>query len=452
VYDVSKAISSQTVTFYKSVGTYFVTIPVNDEDNGKILRIDITCPYEGSVNNIQDVYLGDEGAILKYEISNKLLGFSTCLLLIFIGLIFICVSIPLRKYDNGGNSLAYLGMFAVSVGTWSMTEVKLLHLLFGNVVLWHFITGLTLILIPVPIFIFFRNKHAAATKTPVYIVGCLSVVVYVISIFMHFSGFADLHETITLAHLLLVVCIIFTAYYAFRCFIVSKCKDTSFYGLIVVAICAALDIIFYYLHILQDNSTLTRVGVLVYICILGFQVINNYIKNYNTMLKADLLSKLAYVDILTELNNRTAFNEDIAKLDEEKRAAGKIVAMFDVNSLKYINDNLGHSIGDKAIVEAAERISEYFGALGKCYRIGGDEFVFISDSAHAEEAVQKAYTEFFKSLELRENSGVTKEYPLYIAYGSSVVGDDGSVTNAFNKADALMYENKRLIKETKHYN
>lgn len=435
---------SQALTYYKTPGTYFVSIPLSVADEDKIIAIDISCPYSNSVNKISEVYLGNEGAILRYELSNKLFGFSICLLIAFIGLLFIFVSIPLRKYDNGGNSLLYLGLFALCVGVWALTEVKFMQLLFDNPVFWHFVSGLTLILIPTPVFIFFRYKHEAATKAPVFIIGVLTVITYVISIFLHLSGIVDLHETIKLTHILLGFSALFAGYYAFRCFIISKYKDIAFYGLLTISVCAALDIIFYYTGVLQDNSTLTRIGVLIYICVLGFQVMNAYIKNYNTMLKADWLSKLAYVDILTEFYNRTSFTEDMQTLDDDPNRFNRIIAVFDMNNLKAINDTYGHTMGDKAIIEASERISEHFGTLGKCYRIGGDEFVFISSVPNVETEVQKAYKALTKALEYRNSNNTATAYTLLIAFGYAII--DATATEAFNKADSLMYANKKAIK------
>lgn len=50
---------------------------------------------------------------------------------------------------------------------------------------------------------------------------------------------------------------------------------------------------------------------------------------------------------------------------------------IDINGLKAVNDTLGHSAGDELIRAAARCISQVLGRYGKCYRIGGDEFIAI---------------------------------------------------------------------------
>ena len=87
----------------------------------------------------------------------------------------------------------------------------------------------------------------------------------------------------------------------------------------------------------------------------------------------DHIHRQAYTDALTKVGNSTAYHERIRAVDGDI-AAGRAafsVALFDVNSLKEINDNLGHEYGDMVIVGAAEAIAGVFGAQST-YRIGGD--------------------------------------------------------------------------------
>ena len=52
--------------------------------------------------------------------------------------------------------------------------------------------------------------------------------------------------------------------------------------------------------------------------------------------------------------------------------------MFDLNNLKTVNDTMGHQKGDEMIKRVADVMSASLGKYGQCYRVGGDEFVFIS--------------------------------------------------------------------------
>ena len=432
----------------KTPGTYYVTVPLSSEDNGKYLSININAPYgeKDKSCNIKTIFIGSEGAILRTEIGDNLVAFTTCMFIIFLGALFTIVSFPLRKYDNGGNNLLYLGLFAITVGVWALTETHFLVFVFDDAVFLHFITGITLLLITVPLFIFFKMRHSEVGSIPVYLTGVVALVTYLVSVYYHFSGGRDLHENIRLAHISLVTGVLCTIYYAFRVLVSSRFKDIAFWGLLGIAVFSALDVFCYYLQILNDNSTLTRFGVLLYIAVLGYQIITVYIRSYNNMIRAEVLHKLAFTDILTELNNRNAFTEEMQRLSKSEDAVGRIIAVMDMNNLKEINDTMGHAMGDKALLESADRIREDFGRYGTCYRIGGDEFVFISAGVMSEDELTKIHKRFFKSLEQR-NATKANRFDLFIAFGYAVISGETDANATFKVADERMYSDKKRIKE-----
>ena len=158
----------------------------------------------------------------------------------------------------------------------------------------------------------------------------------------------------------------------------------------------------------------------------------------------DHIHRQAYTDALTKVGNSTAYHERIRAVDGDI-AAGRAafsVALFDVNSLKEINDNLGHEYGDMVIVGAAEAIAGVFGAQST-YRIGGDEFAVVKeDVAESDMAgVDRAISEFNAA-----ETGVT----LSLSKGASRYrpGVDAAFKDVFARADQAMYKNKKEYYET----
>lgn len=142
-----------------------------------------------------------------------------------------------------------------------------------------------------------------------------------------------------------------------------------------------------------------------------------------------LLEKLSFEDSLTGLFNRNKFNLDMQ--DFEKRRLSRLgVAAIDLNGLKPVNDHLGHSAGDDLICRTANHIAGVF--AGKCYRIGGDEFVVI-DPDMEEEAFRKAVAAAKKSMEQDDIS---------VSFGVSWRADHCSVEEQFDEADRQMYQEK----------
>ena len=146
-----------------------------------------------------------------------------------------------------------------------------------------------------------------------------------------------------------------------------------------------------------------------------------------------LVRSRAYIDGLTGLNNRAAYEEHVDRLEDEIRAgtADFAIALFDVNSLKEVNDRFGHKKGDEVIRAAAAALQNTF-REGKLYRIGGDEFLVILENSGTELLPKLA--------SLRGDQG-----GFSISSGSAVYNreTDRDYRAVFNRADTAMYNDKR---------
>ena len=93
------------------------------------------------------------------------------------------------------------------------------------------------------------------------------------------------------------------------------------------------------------------------------------------------LVKMSNTDQMSGLLNRRACNDEFIRIDGlSKDEKNNITAvMMDLNGLKTTNDTLGHEAGDELIVGMSDCMMKIYGKVGKCYRMGGDEFVVIMD-------------------------------------------------------------------------
>lgn len=156
------------------------------------------------------------------------------------------------------------------------------------------------------------------------------------------------------------------------------------------------------------------------------------------------LKKLAFEDGLTGLFNRTAFLEDMKNGKIENTG----IIVFDVNNLKKTNDTFGHTEGDKLITYASKNIFSLFQTVGKCYRIGGDEFTVIIEDINDENEIKEKIDSLNPILE--KNNPLT--FPVIVAAGFAIFSErlDSDLNDTFNRADAAMYENKKKLKESKN--
>ncbi len=88
---------------------------------------------------------------------------------------------------------------------------------------------------------------------------------------------------------------------------------------------------------------------------------------------------LAYNDLLTGLPNRTLFFDLLGQsVAQAQSAQSQLAVLFmDLDRFKYVNDNLGHDVGDRLLVAVAQRVRRTVRSVDVVARLGGDEFTVV---------------------------------------------------------------------------
>ena len=164
-----------------------------------------------------------------------------------------------------------------------------------------------------------------------------------------------------------------------------------------------------------------------------------------------LIKHMAYHDFLTDLPNRRAFNETlISHLKNAREVNQPLGIMFlDMDRFKYINDSLGHSIGDRVLQEVSGRLSRSVRDQDFLARVGGDEFNIILPNTDRESALEVAV----HILEALQKPLLVNDYELYIttSIGLSIFPYDGEDFNELIKnADVALYQAKEQGKNKYH--
>nr|WP_263323109.1 EAL domain-containing protein [Neobacillus sp. Marseille-Q6967] len=91
------------------------------------------------------------------------------------------------------------------------------------------------------------------------------------------------------------------------------------------------------------------------------------------------LNYLAYYDYLTGLPNRRKFEGEMEKLITAKQAKDEKFALIylDLDRFKFVNDTLGHSVGDDLLKKVSKRLTQHLRTDDHLARLGGDEFAII---------------------------------------------------------------------------
>jgi len=165
---------------------------------------------------------------------------------------------------------------------------------------------------------------------------------------------------------------------------------------------------------------------------------------------SEVIRHHAYYDTLTLLPNRFLSLDRLSQLiNEAQRNDQKTAILFlDLDDFKKVNDTLGHEVGDKLLIEAANRLNQVVRKEDSVGRLGGDEFIVllrdISDDHNAlfiAENLLKVFREPFKI------DG--RELMITLSIGIAIYPDNGkSTSDLLRNADTAMYQAKSLGRNT----
>ncbi|MFZ5581682.1 MAG: diguanylate cyclase [Pseudomonadota bacterium] len=160
----------------------------------------------------------------------------------------------------------------------------------------------------------------------------------------------------------------------------------------------------------------------------------------------DSLHRLATVDTLTGLNNRSRFlDQGEAEITRTRRLGRSVaVLMLDVDHFKRINDTHGHGAGDVALKIVAAIIARELRAIDICGRLGGEEFAVMLPETDGQGAMQAA--ERLRQAVAQEKVRVAEgvELGITVSIGATILApQDANIDHLLARADGALYEAKR---------
>ncbi len=158
----------------------------------------------------------------------------------------------------------------------------------------------------------------------------------------------------------------------------------------------------------------------------------------------------AFHDKLTGVANRALFLDRLTHVIDRARRYGESYAVFmmDLDNFKSINDSYGHPVGDKLLIEFAERIQNELRPVDTCARFGGDEFTLLIEEVASEAVVRNLAERILEGLRPAFNiDGFSFHIGSSIGIALGTAQHDYQATEQIlQHADLALYEAKRLGK------
>ena len=202
-------------------------------------------------------------------------------------------------------------------------------------------------------------------------------------------------------------------------------------------------------NIKDESIRMKKDGTQINVSVHGFSV-NLSDKNrgiyaiYNDITERKRIEKrikyLSYNDELTDLYNRRYFNKKLEELNGSNKVPISII-IGDLDGLKLVNDNFGHSEGDKYIKRTADILKRIVRNEDIVARLGGDEFAILLPNTDEEKV--KGITNRINYECQNENKKNKYKVPLNISLGYYTINSkEEDLYKCFNKADKKMYSKK----------
>ncbi|WP_026507416.1 GGDEF domain-containing protein [Butyrivibrio sp. MC2013] len=440
---MQKALKAEFIP-YRAV---FVPLPSRDLE-GHRLTITMLLTEDDVEFPIDYVLYGDYIDILKSFIQSKIsILFGASFLCIF-GVVFLLIALIFAARNYGFAAHIVSAAICLSFGLW-LLEYQLLICLFYQQPFFDNL-AYTLVFTLIPLCLVLLGLITGTLKRRRFVFAILFVIFYdLILVIGRYEGMTPQTVTTGVAALYIISSIFMLVIEAR--FVLSKRRTESIYvqlfGLASLNISLIITSIYYSGRLMSAKTISTSLDVALVVGASFFVVSRMlaYVFSLTDSVSAhqqeQTLSKLAYMDSLTGLPNRTTCDRVFMELDDSD--LDYMIMSLDLNGLKVLNDSLGHAVGDRLIKDFADALNICFPDPAFRSRIGGDEFVVVMSEFPGESYLASRIDRLKKLLD--EKSKDTG-FDYSAAYGCCFRHElkNASSHDVYMKADERMYINKRM--------
>ena len=435
------------------LGKLYHIITLDNKYAGKILVFDMYVSEDNPFTELEPPMLGthkDIGGMLVH--SNLVIIAAGSFMFIF-GVAFLCIGLFFVIAVPEVTSLLFGALLSMNLGAWLLSYYNVLSFFIYTPKETEIEFFTLYIIIPYCCLILYYVLELKGNRIYVAIIFICSGIP-LLQYILHFGFNIHLRSTLLLYHIDGVIGFSVLIYYAIKLAKKEKVNSaalTQVTGILCFACALFIHIIIYYLRGLHVKTfpsfdkLIIAIGCLLFVmCQLATYMLfitENYAKKQENI----SLSHLAYADGLTNLANRAKAEKYMTDLDKSDNDYCMI--SIDLNGLKPINDKFGHPTGDKYIKDFAKVLTNTFGELGLCARVGGDEFLVV---------LENSGTHDINGLIDRMNSALNVMNALYTEYQRSVATGyafrhefkNPTAHKVYMRADKRMYDEKRKMHES----
>lgn len=431
-------------------GTRFVSLP--EDCAGKTIKITLSVTENNAFSTLTPITIYDESAYYQSFLGNLAIPLVVSVSLIVIGICISIVTFCLFFKDYSMERLFCIGVFSLCIGCWTLCSYNLDMVFTSSLRVKTYLEYLSLYLVCFPLLLYFREDVEQRGKRWesffFYALLLIEIQMYVITFVLHMLNVAHFPVFVRPFQALMVLTAILVFILIIQDMKNRKMHSILLIGVIVLFIAAAHDLIvfdvikYFQLGGAEGNyHSYVCIGALLFVVSMLADFINEMRKRMYVNAETEFYIKIAYVDVLTDLNTRRKIEEIFAQV--EKRNYEYAIIQFDLNNLKNTNDTLGHEKGDELITRFADLLRKIYCHGETLGRMGGDEFIAVITDAYDYD-VSKSLRELDAAI--AEDNEKHEDVKVSVSYGyaRSSEFEKPTTRDVYMTADRRMYVHKEM--------
>lgn len=429
---------AETTRFSRLRGDLYLYVPLKTEYSNQPIRIELI----GDVNipgGLSSIDIGDEASFMyTLQADNPFNMIILMMMFMFgFGLLGVAVYLDLRKKNYDYRIFLYLGIFSLVSAVWIWTDSPIYHINEADAASVALLSFISFMAIPLPI-VAFVDVICIKRKKSLQIISNILFLNMMLQSLFYVLGFTEFIQLLPLTHLLLVLSVIFMI-----TTLIDEIKANNsmlakgfLISLSILGLFSLITLIQFYIRPIGNSRSFFMLGFISFIMLLVYFCVKRIWLLYEQNTKLKLYQNMAYNDMMTMAQNRTAFNEKMTQLNG-KDLTSTTLLILDINNLKQINDEYGHQAGDRMIIDTCECILSIFENIANVYRIGGDEFAVLitKPNVNMKDLLKKLDDVILNYNSLNQNQ-------ISLAYGYAIADADIDIETLFKQADKNMYLRK----------
>jgi hypothetical protein len=302
-----------------------VALPVEAGD--KEIRLDYTIPDSVANLELPEIYLGDSQVLFMRVVSVNGIPFAIGLLLILGGIIIMSITLMIMQRAPQASPLFWLGLTCLCAGLWGFCSNDMAIYLIPAPNLLYVGSAIGLLYFAIPFLQYGERMLAPRFRAPLVVLYSSMRVVFLLALLFHLVGLYSFSYSLLSLQLISLATIIIFGLFVLYEFAVQHNPQARSLGIpcIILGICAAISIINHFIPLVEPESLLFQVGILVFVvwtAVLGWFYVRRALDEAerSAQLELEVATMNRNLDLQRTLYNRlTQSNEEVRALRHDLR-------------------------------------------------------------------------------------------------------------------------------------